>query len=146
MALIVEKGGAFKIKLGDNIFGCATKVAFGGKVARQSAACTGTGDSDASVPGRKSYTLSASSLIRVATGLDIDDNVTTASIEELFEAGTIMPWTYGTDTPGATKKSGMAYIESFDEAAPFDGDPTFDVTFAVTGDVVYTVNPATPTT
>lgn len=142
MALIVEKGYDFKIKLGENVFGCARTVTFGGSRERQDASCVASGDVLESVPGRKSYTLSAESLIRVATLTDIGTNVTTATIEAAFESGEIMDFEFGTDTIGATKKVGKAWIESFEESGSFDGEPTFSVTFAVTGEVTYEVNAA----
>lgn len=135
-----EVGSDFKIAISDDVFLCARTVSFGGSRTRITGTCAASGDAEESKPGRKSYTLSAEALIRVATGDDVATQVTTATLEAAFEAGTILPWEFGTETLGATKKSGTAYVESFEEGGTLDGEATFNVTFAVTGPVVYTVN------
>jgi len=138
MALIVEDGFNFQIELEDTVFGCATTVKFGASVEDKDATCTASLGTKESRPGQKSYTLSADALMRVATTpAEAAANVTSKTIEQYFEDRTIFNWSFTTSTVGGTKKSGTAYIKSFDEGGGATADATLSVAFTVTGPVTY---------
>lgn len=138
MAIKVEDGFNFQISLGGIIFGCAQTVSFGASVEDKDATCTASGGVKETIPGQKSYTLSAASLMRVTTLTDITTNVTSREIEQMFEDREIIDWEFTTTTTGGTKKAGTAYIKSFTESGGTNADAAFSVEFTVTGPVTYT--------
>lgn len=141
MALSVETGYDLEISLDGIVLGCAQTCSFGGTVEDKDATCTASKGTKESVPGQKSYSLSADGLMRVATGADIATNVTYKTLEDYFEARQIFDFTFGTSTTGATKKKGKAYVKSYTESGGGTNDAKFAVTFTVTGEVTYDVNP-----
>ena len=140
MALKVETGFNLQISIGTIVIGCAQTVKFGSAREVKDATCAASAGVKESVPGQKSYTMSADALMRVATGTDIATNVTVKTLEEAFEAGTLLAFSFGTSTVGATKKAGTCYVQSLEQTGGATDDAKFSVTFEVTGAVVYTTN------
>lgn len=139
MALTVEDGFNLQIELDGIVFGCATTVKFGASVEDKDATCTASLGTKESRPGQKSYTLSADALMRVDNApTNPPTNITSNTIEDYFENRTIFDWSFTTTTKGGTKKSGTAYIKSFEESGGANADATLSVTFTVTGPVDYT--------
>lgn len=120
--------------------GCAQSVSWGASRERKTAVCQASGDTDESTPGRKSYSMSVEALMRVATGVDAAGQKTFVDIEELFEDGTIFEFEIGPEEVGATKKTGTAWVESYEQGSSIDDNATLNVTFAVTGPVTTSVN------
>jgi hypothetical protein len=141
MALVVEQGYNLQISIDGTIFGCARTVSFGAEREDKDATCTASKGTKESVPGQKSYSLSADALERVATGTNIPTEVTSKDLEDLFESGALFDWEFGSTTSGAQRKAGKAYVKSYTHSAGATDDATFAVVFTVTGDVTYTVNP-----
>lgn len=141
MATTVEQGYNLQISIGGIIYGCAQTVNFGASREDKDATCTASGGTKESIPGQKSYTLSADALERVTTGASVATNVTSKELEEMFEDGTVFDWEFGSTTPGATRKSGNAYVKSYTHTGGQNDDAKFAVTFTVTGPVTYTTNP-----
>lgn len=140
MAIKVEEGYAFQISIDGIVFGCARTVSFGASREDVDATCTASAGAKETRPGQKSYTLSATSLSRVTTGTDVATNVTAKEIETMFEDGTVFDFEFGTDTTGATKKQGTAYVRSYEISGGSTAEPEFSVEFAVTGPVTYVPN------
>lgn len=139
MALTVEDGFNLQIELEDIVFGCATTIKFGASVEDKDATCTASQGTKESRPGQKSYTLTADALMRVDSAPTVPaTNITSNTIEKYFEDRTIFNWSFTTTTSGGTKKSGTAYIKSFEEGGGSNTDATLSVTFTVTGPVTYT--------
>ena len=140
MPLKIETGFNLQITLGTIVLGCAQTVKFGSAREVKNATCTASGGVKETIPGEKSYTMSADALMRVATGTDVALNVTVKTLEEAFEAGTFLTFSFGTSTTGATKKTGTCYIQSLEQTGGATEDAKFSVTFEVTGPVAYTTN------
>ena len=140
MALKIETGFNLQIAIGAVVIGCAQTVKFGSSREVKDATCAASAGVKESVPGQKSYTMSADALMRVATGTDIPLNVTVKTLEEAFEAGTLLTFTFGTSTLGATKKTGTCYVQSLEQTGGSNDDAKFSVTFEVTGVVTYATN------
>lgn len=139
MALTVEDGYALQIELDGLVFGCATTVKFGASVEDKDATCTASLGTKETRPGQKSYTLTADALMRVDDAPPTPaTDITSNTIEKYFEDRTIFDWSFTTTSKGGTKKSGKAYIKSFEEGGGSNADATLSITFSVTGPVTYT--------
>lgn len=140
MAIAVEDGFDFRIKLNEIAVGCAQTVKFGASRESKSTSCYSSGDTKESKPGLKSYTLSTDGLMRVTTGTDVASNLVIKQLEAYFESGELLDFEFGTDTVGATKKTGTCWISSLEQTAGTTDDAKFSATFEVTGPVAYATN------
>ena len=141
MATVLEQGYNLQISIDGIIYGCAQTVTFGASREDKDATCTASGGTKETIPGQKSYTLSADALERVTTGADITTNVTSKELEDMFENATVFDWEFGSTTTGAQRKAGKAYVRSYTHTGGATDDAKFAVEFSVTGPVTYTVNP-----
>lgn len=140
MSLKIENGFNLQISIGAIVIGCAQTVKFGMAREVKDATCTASGGVKESVPGQKSYTMSCEALMRVATGTDIPLNVTVKTLEEACDAGTLLTFSFGTSTTGATKKTGTCYVQSLEQTGGAKDDAKFSATFEITGVVAFTTN------
>lgn len=140
MSLVVEQGYNLQIAIGGIVIGCAQTVSFGRQAEVKDATCSASQGTKQSILGQKSYTMSADGLQRVATGADVATNVTLVTLETAFEAKTLLDFEFGTDTIGANKTAGTAYIQSLTKTGGAKDEAKFSVTFEVTGPVTDTLN------
>lgn len=145
MATKTVQGKDLLLFVGGVPIGCATEVSFSSSVAMIEAACRETGNFYDAEPGMFTATLSASGFARIDTPADATQN-RYWNLADLHLNKTKVAWIFGTDVDGEMELYGDAYITSYEQSAPQDGNATYSVELQVVGPYAQRANPVTPVT
>lgn len=130
------------LSLGGKLLYCANSFGLDMSTDEVEASCKRTEDFKNYKPGSKSATAKVDGLMTSATGADAAVNVTSENLFDLWQNGTEMALTFGSELPGEAKYAATAFITSFSLSATFGEVGSYSTTLRVNGPFVKTINPA----
>lgn len=136
-------GKDLAIFIGSNMIGCATEVSLSLEVATDEVTCKASGGWTEVTPGTKSWSASASGVIKY---YDTTDESTNEGVDDFMGyliAGTKLTIKFSTQADGVSIVgdkywSGEAYITSVEQTGG-DGNATYSISFTGTGALAGTV-------
>jgi predicted secreted protein len=120
--------------------GCATDVSFSSSVEMVEAACRESGNFYDAEPGKFTATLSTSGFVKIDTP---EDTAQTRywNLADLHLNKTKIAWVFGTNIDGEKELHGNAYITSYSQEGPQDGNATYSIELQVVGTYAQRANP-----
>lgn len=125
-------GTDLAIYLEDVMIGCATEVSISMEVEMTAATCKASNGWAENTPSVKSWSASASGVVKYYATADAAANKGVVDFRAYFKAGTKLTLKYSTEVTGDTFEEGDAYISSIEETAG-DGNATYSISFTGTG-------------
>lgn len=125
-------GKDLALYVGAIMIGCADEVSVSREVEMNTATCKASNGWAESAPGTKSWSASASGVVKYYSTADEATNVGVADLKSLWRAGTKVTLKFTTNVAGDEGESGDAYIASIEETAG-EGNATYSISFTGTG-------------
>lgn len=129
--------------LEDVMIGCATEVSISMEVEMTPATCKASGGWAENTPAVKSWSGSASGVVKYYSTEDAAANKGVVDFRAAFKAGTKLTIKYSTEVEADTYEEGFVYISSLEETAG-EGNATYSVSFTGTGPLTTSTVPVTP--